>query len=123
MMHNGIATALVGAIRNGDDGGTFPHPSLNADATARYIVGGACESLTLNGREAQKELPKRLHDWSVNHPAGYSYGFWWDTHTNLLWVDAVNMTDDLGMALKIARDRNEIAIFDTVTNEEIRVTY
>jgi len=51
---------------------------------------------------------------------GYFLGFWIDTETNLIWVDVSRHFTDREAALSLARDMDEIAIWDIGKAEEIR---
>ena len=128
-MHPKILTAMVDDIRAGKDGGTYLYPGKGRDTGAgRYVVGGLEPSLVLTGREAiasagltLSRLVKWIHGWSYDHAPTYDYGFWWDSATNLLYIDAVIVVSDKATAHRMAITNDEIAYYDLIAGEEIRV--
>lgn len=121
-MHPKILSAMVDDIRAGKDGGTYLYPGKGRDTDAgRYVVGGLEPSLVMTGREAIASLVKTIHGWSCDHSPTYDYGFWWDSETNLLYIDAVIVVSDKATAHRMAIMNDEIAYYDLVAGEEIRV--
>ena len=50
-----------------------------------------------------------------------SVGGWLDTETGIYYVDYSVQMDDLFDAMQLARENNELAIYDTVENTEIKL--
>lgn len=46
-------------------------------------------------------------------------GTWLDTNTNIVYLDVSEGYHDLSEALKVAKKRNQLAIYDTLDNETI----
>lgn len=59
--------------------------------------------------------------YAIRHLAysGESYGMWRDVDT--VYVDRVHGTDNLVEALSLAKLNNELAIYDRIEREEIRI--
>lgn len=49
-------------------------------------------------------------------------GVWVDGETDKLYLDLVQVTTDIDIAMQAARERNQLAIFDTTTGQDIVVT-
>ena len=90
--------------------------------TKRYIVGGL-NLYTGSGKDLDLQaIVARAVDTLNAQPNLYDcVGGWNDSETGVYYVDANNSYDDLNMALIVGRNRGEIAIWDSIGFEEIRV--
>jgi hypothetical protein len=107
-----IADAMLAKIKNGETGGTF---AVDGSAVPNYgfFVGGAVPSLINPTRE-------QMIDFIETAGADY-VGFWEDSETLALYVDAVDWTDSEAFARRLSILRNEIAYWDASKGEEVRV--
>lgn len=92
-------------------GGTF---SLDGKAlpTDGYFVGGAVPSLVNPTRE-------QVEEFIASAPSDY-VGFWEDSETLALYIDAVDHVPSRAYARRLAALRSEIAFWDIGANDEIR---
>ena len=83
--------------------------------TGRYIVGMG--NIFTGDRQGVA--------YAMRHLAysGDKYGLWIDTETNIVYIDRVYGTDNLELAMMLAKDNKEIAIFDRHDMVEIRIDY
>lgn len=65
--------------------------------------------------------PKEISDFVNKHGAGKSVGGWRDEKSGDYFLDVVEVHQDKALALKLAKQRGELAIFDLSTGEEIRL--
>lgn len=111
-----IADAMLSKIADGVTGGTFSVDGHDVPNTG-YFVGGAVPSL-IN--------PTRQQMIDFIETAGADYvGFWEDSETLALYVDAVDHTESEAFARRLSILRGEIAFWDIAANDgegaEIRV--
>jgi hypothetical protein len=107
-----IADAMLTKIADGVTGGTF---SVDGTAvpTDGYFVGGAVPSL-IN--------PTRQQIIDFVETAGADYvGFWEDSETLALYIDAVDWTPSEAFARRLSELRSEIAYWDVKRSQEVRV--
>ena len=85
-----------------------------------YYVGGLIESLVFAPGEIT--FPGVREFLSALDRVGLLYvGFWVDSETGKIYFDGVDWFTSEDNALKAARDRDEIAIWDVANEREIRV--
>jgi hypothetical protein len=107
-----IADAMLAKIKNGETGGTFAVDG-SAVPTTGYFVVGAVPSLINPTRE-------QMIDFIETAGADY-VGFWEDSETLALYVDAVDHTESEAFARRLSILRGEIAYWDVVKGDEVRV--
>jgi len=84
-----------------------------------FYVGGAVESLVFPDLHAVRFGPVR----ELLEGATSDYvGFWTDDDTGQVYFDLVDWYQDEEEALKVARDRNELAIWSVAGDLEIRLS-
>lgn len=107
-----IVDAMLAKIDAGETGGTF---SVNGTAvpSTGYFVGGAVPSLINPTRE-------QMIDFIETAGADY-VGFWEDSETLALYVDAVDWTESEAFARRLSILRDEIAYWDVAKGDEVRV--
>lgn len=107
-----ITDEIFSKINNGETGGTF---SVDGKIVPDYgyFVGGAVPSLINPTRE-------QVIDFVETAGADY-VGFWEDSETLALYIDAVDWTDSEPYARRLAILRGEIAYWDASKGEEVRV--
>lgn len=106
------AYEMITAIRNGEVGGTYANNGTTAP-TDGYWVGGIVPSL-VNPSASQ------IVEFVESTDATY-FGFWFDITDNALYVDAVTYTPIERFARRLSALRNEIAYYNSTTNQEVRV--
>jgi hypothetical protein len=85
-----------------------------------YFVGGAAEPLVLRPTAAPslhamtQAFTSKVHSRYV--------GWWTDSESGLLYIDATDWFPSLATATAVGRSRGEIAIFDIAAGEEVRLT-
>lgn len=111
-----ITDAIFDKIANGETGGTF---SLDGRAVPNdgFFVGGAVPSLINPTREQVQDFVEI---------AGADYvGFWEDSETLALYIDAVDWTPSRAYAERLCQQRGELAYWDAAANDgkgaEVRV--
>lgn len=107
-----ITKSIFTAIRNGETGGTF---NVNGKSVpdSGYFVGGVVPSL-INPTPAQV--------LAFIETVGTDYvGFWEDSETLALYIDAVDHVYTAKSAARLCEIRHEIAYFDVSTSQEVRV--
>lgn len=107
-----ITAEIFAAIESGTTGGTFNRDGKSLP-TAGYFVGGAVPSL-INPTRAQVEE-------FVTYVGADYVGFWEDSETLALYIDAVDHVHTDAAALRLSELRNEIAYWDIRAQDEIRV--
>lgn len=107
-----ITRAIFTGIRNGELGGTF-----NVDGkivpTTGYFIGGAVPSLI-------NPTPAQVLEFIETSPSDY-VGYWEDSATNALYIDAVDHVHTEYGARRLAELRSEIAYWDARKGAEVRV--
>lgn len=107
-----IVDAMYDKIENGVSGGTFSVDGKIVPDTG-FFVGGAVPSL-IN--------PTRAQVIDFVETVGTDYvGFWEDTETNALYIDAVDWTASEPFARRLSILRDEIAYWDVKRSQEVRV--
>ncbi len=107
-----IVDAMLAKIKSGETGGTF---SVDGKIVPEdgYFVGGAVPSLINPTREQMIDFVET---------AGADYvGFWEDTETLALYVDAVDWTPSEAYARRLSILRSEIAYWDAARSQEVRI--
>lgn len=64
---------------------------------------------------------RTLVRYYVNAYSAATLGFWRDTHTDVLYIDLINIFKDKDTALSVANQLNELAIYDFKNKKEIRI--
>lgn len=107
-----ITRSIFTAIRNGETGGTY---SVNGRPTPEsgYIVGGVVPSLI-------NPTPAQVLAFIETAPTDY-VGFWEDSETLALYIDAVDIVRTPEAAVRLSKLREEIAYFDMANGLEVRV--
>lgn len=110
-----IARALVRCARR--DGGCTMDKSRTRITSGGHAVGGVLPTLVLHRADgaAVREFVRR----SLISGSDV-FGSWRD-EGGAIHIDAVDIIEDRDVALEIARERNEIAIYDLDNREEVRV--
>jgi hypothetical protein len=112
MIPSRIVDTMYDKIANGETGGTFSVDGHAVPDTG-YFVGGAVPSLINPTREQVLEFVET---------AGADYvGYWEDSETLALYVDAVDWTPSEAYARRLTELHGEIAYWDAVNAREIRV--
>jgi hypothetical protein len=107
-----IVDSMLSKIAEGVTGGTY-HVDGNTVPDHGYFVGGAVPSLINPTREQMIEFVET---------AGADYvGFWEDSETLALYVDAVDWTPSEAFARRLSELRSEIAFWDVKRSQEVRV--
>jgi hypothetical protein len=93
------------------------------DGGKRYTVGNGNKGITfvLSEKSVEPAYIAHVADTFENIHYGQGIGFWLDKGT--LYVDPVWNYDDLDTALTVARQYNELAIYDNDEGEVIKVCY
>lgn len=102
-------------VAAGNEGGTYMNAGL------RYVVG-----VTKQYYPTEYITEVEKIDWEVvedyldaAYCAGKAFGFW--VNDGKIYFDIVQETDSLERAMSTARRLNEIAIWDSVEQKEIKV--
>jgi hypothetical protein len=107
-----IVDTMLAKIANGETGGTF---AVNGNSVPNhgYFIGGAVPSLINPTRDQMIDFVE---------VAGADYvGFWEDSETLALYVDAVDWTPNEAAARRLCELRGEIAYWDVSKGDEVRV--
>ncbi len=76
-----------------------------------FVVGcGNIETITVNGRQEIWHIVEKHYMENV--------GFWMDE--GKLYIDRIQIVDDVKRAISLANDNNELAIWDIANQQEIR---
>lgn len=107
-----IVDSMLSKIKSGVSGGTYAVDG-SAVPSDGYFVGGAVPSLINPTREQMIDFVET---------AGADYvGFWEDSETLALYVDAVDWTPSQAYAERLSKIRSEIAYWDVKRSQEVRV--
>lgn len=107
-----IVDSILNKIANGETGGTFSVDGNSVPDTG-YFVGGAVPSLINPTREQMIDFVET---------AGADYvGFWEDSETLALYIDAVDWTPSEAYARRLSELRGEIAYWDVQRAQEVRI--
>lgn len=83
--------------------------------TEGFVVGSGKPSLE-NPTDSEA-----IARYMESHADQYStFGIWRDSTTDVVYVDAVQIVPTRETALKLARERHELAVWDIANNLEIR---
>ena len=107
-----ITRSIFTAIRNGETGGTF-NVNGRTVPTDGFFVGGVVPSLI-------NPTPRQVLEFIETVGTDY-VGFWEDSETLALYVDAVDHVHTARAAARLCELRSEIAYFDVTTGQEVRV--
>lgn len=112
-----LATDLYYMSTNGE-GGTITRTG-EALPQEGYFIGGKFRSLVF---ESRAEIDRGELGWWIgsNTPARF-YGVWEDPETGKVYFDAVSHMNYEANALSLAKVRGELAIWDIVAGQEIRL--
>lgn len=112
MIPTRITDRIFDMINDGQTGGTFSVDGHAVPDTG-YFVGGAVPSL-IN--------PTRTQVTEFIETCGADYvGFWEDSETLALYIDAVDWTPSESYARRLSELRSEIAYWDVKRSQEVRV--
>ena len=76
-----------------------------------FVVGcGNIETITVNGKQEIWHIVEKHYIENV--------GFWMDE--GKLYIDRIQIVDDVKRAISLANDNNELAIWDIANQQEIR---
>lgn len=105
-----VSTRLVG-------GGTLDMGTMKlADHSNGFYVGGETPTVTI----PESEFSENTLTSAVTDVAATGYVGTW-THEGMVYVDAVTYVKDSAEALKLARTRGELAVYDIAGNTELMV--
>ena len=121
------AAALADGLASTPTGGSIP---LWSDAlpSAGYVVGGVVSSLVLPSIDVLLWWDRTDYDvilsWLSDHAdqlaAADTLGWWVDSKTDRAYVDASTVVPDLATAVRLGRERGEIAIWSLGESCEYR---
>lgn len=124
-------TGAARAIVDGSEGGSIIPRSL---IMGRYIVSVEAVNVVDQSALADINEPLFIRDderWLFNelvwastkaHAAGDgAFASYWMSSDNVLFIDVNRSFDDLDEALEVAYKTGQLAVFDTVTGEDIEV--
>jgi hypothetical protein len=86
-------------------------PDLTEQVEGEVITPEIVENFIRRNEEAYRKDP------------GLKFGTWLNTDNNTTYLDAVAIIPDLDTAVQVARNNNEIAIWDLKNKREIRIDY
>jgi hypothetical protein len=109
-----IVSDMLSKISTGTNGGTYGLDGSKVPDTG-YMIGGAVPSLI-------NPTPAQILEFIETCPSDY-VGFWEDTETLALYIDAVDHTTSKAYAERLCMLRSEIAYWDAGNNAEVRVVY
>lgn len=116
--------AILDAIRSLIDGVSGGFSLLRPLQGGRYVVGGIA-TVTLSsaalGAVSRKTVADILLDLAADPLTIYGAGAWRDSETGTVYLDTVATFETLREAIDFARERGEIAIFDLIAGDEIRL--
>jgi hypothetical protein len=76
-----------------------------------FVVGcGNIETITVNGKKEVWHIVEKHYMENV--------GFWMDE--GKLYIDRIQIVDDVKRAISLANDNNELAIWDIANQQEVR---
>lgn len=122
---NAYETALTLTVmaRAGEDGTVdsfVPLDGTEADELplTGFWVGGIRPSLVIND---VSELDRGELAWFIGGTEAQYFGVWTDTEDGKIYFDAVTHVTTRRHALQLGAERGEIAVWDILNGEEIRV--
>lgn len=89
--------------------------------TLQPVKSGYAVALAATQNSFGPEGLTRVVNYVNDHTGVNAFGGWMDQKTGLYYYDATVIVNDLSAALALARENDQIAIFDLNTFEEIRV--
>ena len=120
-----VSAVIIDHLLAGSTGGTLHGNGYVKDVSGHFAVGGVVPSFTIKLPAGVNEdnvhiVGQVLYDFVYSkHVPGSHIGFWLDD--GILHVDIVNLLTDREEAIKLGKERGEIAIFDGTTSEDIRL--
>jgi chorismate mutase len=87
------------------------HPELTEQVPGEVITPEIVENFIRRNEETYRK------------DSGLKFGTWLNTDNNTTYLDAVAIIPDLDTAVQVARNNNEIAIWDLKNKQEIRIDY
>ena len=95
-----------------------PDTDTWTDATTGIAVGGRVPAFTATIQQDRERSIAQLAHWLKHQPLLESVGGWYGPD-DTIYVDVVDLVTDRNMALALARHRNELAVYDLETKEEL----
>jgi hypothetical protein len=89
--------------------------------TLQSVTSGYAVALAATQNSFGAEGLDRVVNYVNTHDGVNAFGGWMDQKTGLYYYDATVIVNDLTAALALARENDQIAIFDLNTFEEIRL--
>lgn len=114
-----LTHAIAGAARQDIEGGTVALNGLPLPS-AGYYVGGAGPSLVFDSF-AVVDGPE-IARFVESAPSAY-VGWWVDSETGKIYIDAVEWYANEFTATAIAQVRHELAVWDIAGERELRLGY
>jgi hypothetical protein len=111
-----MAMELVFSARE-NGGGTFDREG-NVVEGEGYVVGGKCDSLEFRDVGSIISLVEYVDAWLDRNESSF-YGSWVDD--GLVYIDAVDVISSYAQAVELGKERNQIAIWDLLAGEEVRL--
>lgn len=104
------------------DGGFTVEPATGRDVTGGYAVSvhPECERVIATPSEADLATYVIDHAPTLSQP-GRRFGGWHDPDTGLVHLDVSLVVESLDEALALARDNNQLAVFDLTMLASISV--
>jgi len=117
------ALALTVMARAGQDGtidSLVPLDGFEQDALplTGFWVGGVRPSLVINSID---ELDRGDLGWFIGGTDAQYFGVWTDKEDGKIYFDAVTHVQKRSEALALGAERGEIAVWDILNSEEVRV--
>lgn len=109
---------LSDMIIKAPEGGTFDLTRRELP-TFGYYVGGAAAPLIIQG-EVTPAVARTIESFALEAPAAF-VGWWTDSETGLLYVDATDWYASHDVAYRQSEARREIAFWDISAQQEVRV--
>lgn len=103
------------------NGGTVFADTL-APVSTGFVVGGRWGAIVIEPEaDCRQARESAFEAVRASCAPGLSVGWWLDTETGRVWVEAVDVVDTRPEALALAQARGELAIFDLSTEMEVRL--
>lgn len=94
-------------------------------ASFGYVVGNNNHSQVFEYKTGQvrslTELACAIYELWATNPTTQAVGLWLDKVSNRVYVDAIEVVDDLAPAMNLGASRGELAIWDISMKREIRL--
>lgn len=101
------------------NGGTVLSDTL-APVTSGFVVGGRWGAIVIEPGADCRQARESAFE-AVRASGAPVVGWWLDTETGRVWVEAVDVVDTRPKALALAQARGELAIYDLSTEVEVRL--